>query len=374
MVKTVVSLLALGGLACAAVDLKPQTGQLCFRNEQLCIAAQILPTGNAFEMTLIAPQNMGYVSVGIGEWMINADIIVAWPTANQNYTISDRKAIDYVEPLVDRQQDAVLVPEKSGLQNGKHYITFRRPLRTGDSSDNPVVAGTRMAWIWALDSQRPSSAFENATLNPHGSEGVGRFSMALTPAGIAGTSVQARFDIGGLAFFHGLLMALVWLVAGPLAAFIARFLKATMGSAWFPGHWGTATVGVVLTLIGFGLGIAATRGAHFTTPHTIIGLIVVILTLLQAGWGIYIDRTFDPSRVKTPARDYLHHVGGYLLVLLSIANVCLGLLAFGPGSGWIFGLYGAWVGLIVFTFAGAQIRKTLRSMRTKEVEDIKSLS
>ncbi|KAL1920092.1 uncharacterized protein VTP21DRAFT_1238 [Calcarisporiella thermophila] len=325
--------------------------ELCFSDGDFCVTGRVLRDAQEFEVTMTAPLDIGYLSVGLGDYMEGSDVIVAWSNDNttfSNYTISDRMAYAYTQPPYDRKQDARLVPEKTGLYNGRQTVTFRRLLNTNDSADIAVIPGIKQPWLWAVAKKRPVG---NYTVSVPFHTGFGRFEAVLTEAGMTGTHRLTK-DIGSMAFWHGIVMAVVWMVAAPVGAFIPRFLRTVLGPAWFPSHWTImGVIGVSLTTIGFALGYVATKGRHFNTPHKIIGMTVFVATLLQALLGIYIDRTYNPARERTPFRDHLHRFFGYGLILLSMANVYLGLLAFHIQDVlWIFILFGVWVGIMLFSF------------------------
>ncbi|XP_076646909.1 transmembrane reductase CYB561D2 [Halictus rubicundus] len=93
-------------------------------------------------------------------------------------------------------------------------------------------------------------------------------------------------------------------------------------------HWILHTVG--LTLMVIGLAIIVTNKIqkskeHFATPHSILGLISIILAFLTAGFGIV---TNNPKwlypRVRPVLLKIMHAFGGIAVTILLLASVITG--------------------------------------------------
>lgn len=156
--------------------------------------------------------------------------------------------------------------------------------------------------------------------------------------------LQLSLSVGKFLFVHVLFMVLSWSCLLPAGVLWARNLRLNKRLAcgspiWFQGHRILQSVGWLFQLVGFaaiilhksqGGGGSAT---NITSPHEVIGLIVVIFGSLQPfnaqlrflpGVG-----HASPDGTRTTLRrlwEYLHKGCGYFAVTLGCVNVVLGLL------------------------------------------------
>ncbi|KAL1920257.1 uncharacterized protein VTP21DRAFT_1403 [Calcarisporiella thermophila] len=357
----------------------PTTGTLCFENNLMCIAATIDAKLQEVEITMIGSQDIGWMGLGIGPWMTQADLMIAWAHHNYgNITLSDRYAVEYVEPKLSENQTLRLVPEMSGIREQKLYITLRRPLlpRSTSREYREIRPGIEAEWLWAVSDLKPRRNDPASRAYKHTAKG--RFRMTITSdrgiegASERGTPVKSRelFQLGGIVFAHGILMSLIWLVFMPLSVFTARYLRNYLGPWWFPVHWGVAAgAGIFLSFVGFALAYIGNHGGHFNTPHKFSGILFLCLCLLQGISGVMIDRMYDPYRTKVPPRDHIHRWFGIAISLFAVALIALGLVEFGGVPGWLFGLLGGWAGLVVVIFILAWVYSKSAKRQSEEAKD-----
>ena len=102
---------------------------------------------------------------------------------------------------------------------------------------------------------------------------------------------EARDRRHGMHVAHGLLMTLAFGFFMPAGTAFPLFLRSLLPHGrWLRWHNGFQLVGLALCTAGFGVGIAmSTR--HFRSLHTILGLVVVILSYLQGGLAVVRPKT-----------------------------------------------------------------------------------
>jgi len=104
---------------------------------------------------------------------------------------------------------------------------------------------------------------------------------------------------------------------------------------WFAYHRIFQSVGCLLQLAGVACAVAFVQKgghSHFSTLHTVLGLVVVLLGTLQPLNAVFrphphkdnINKSFFNARTLW---EYMHKGTGYFAVLLGIVNVIIGILA-----------------------------------------------
>lgn len=91
----------------------------------------------------------GYVAFGLSQrpTMTGADIIIGGVNANGRPYFTDRHAVGNQEPVLDANQDWVLL---SARENSSHtFLQFSRPFDTCDDQDVPISDDT-LAILWAF--------------------------------------------------------------------------------------------------------------------------------------------------------------------------------------------------------------------------------
>jgi len=167
-----------------------------------------------------------------------------------------------------------------------------------------------------------------------------------------------------LRFVHGAMMFIAFLVLMPIGAIIARYMK-SIGPWWFHLHRIIMLFALLMILIAFILVLVYIKtGSHFlrrTLPppfghvHQRYGLAIIILSFIQPFIGLAADKLFDPNRTHTPIfPDILHWIIGWSIIIMAIVQCFLG-LAYLYASTVLFGLLGAWTGIIIFVNLGLLI-------------------
>lgn len=105
---------------------------------------KFLTTSN-IEITITAP-TQGWISLGLGSSMFDADIIMC-NMINYQWMSTEYKSQAETTPNLDAKQNVLLV---SGFRNATHSsCTFRRDLVTDDTTDKKIIADTNLDVIFA---------------------------------------------------------------------------------------------------------------------------------------------------------------------------------------------------------------------------------
>lgn len=190
---------------------------------------------------------------------------------------------------------------------------------------------------------------------------------------------EARDRRHGMHVAHGLLMTLAFGFFMPAGTAFPLFLRSLLPHGrWLRWHNGFQLVGLALCTAGFGVGIAmSTR--HFRSLHTILGLVVVILSYLQGGLAVVRPKTpsakgteigEEPPTTLRRAWEILHkRVVAVAILGLSLVQLVTGVqhpvAATKLLRPLLFGLYGAMLLLAGAFLVGAFVVKRRASAATE---------
>jgi hypothetical protein len=240
----------------------------------------------------------------------------------------------------------VLVSSQSGV------ITVAFQVRTTDVA---LLQQNEMQLVYAVGAAGETAVSRHALDSDH--VGGGTLNVA------AGTYIPSNLPIDPLRLAHGSLMFTAWNVLTPLGIAFPRYFKKcfTNPTTWFRVHRGLQSSAVLTALTAVGLAIASTpAGTHFSIPHTVLGLVVIILAIIQPVLGILRPHKADGSKgeVTTQARIYWEHTHrslGYLLQILAIVSCFLGLIRI-QASPSLTIAYAVWVAFLLLAFLLLEVR------------------
>ncbi|KAM0754929.1 hypothetical protein T439DRAFT_377331 [Meredithblackwellia eburnea MCA 4105] len=338
--------------------------------------------------TATPPDGIGWMAVGVGSAMSNADILVAWPTfAGGNlslptspaptWILSHRQADGHVQPrppssdpTLSTSKYFTLVPSLTTLDPRSPFtvVSFTRPLTM--PSDYPGTGTAKelkkdsTPFIYASSSVRPANASEDSPIGKHdqahasmmmdlsktaslvvvpGSSGPnGRPAWSSeswpdTRGEIISTRPLTRRDM--MLAAHAAIASTALLFFSPLAILIARYLRHL---PWFRIHASIQISAYLLILTAFALAVCNVNGEHFANNHAILGLIIFLALSCQLGIGWTAHKTptykmnskkFGPDEVPTvfesvkgkPWIRLAHIALGLTITILGWAQIRLGL-------------------------------------------------
>jgi hypothetical protein len=222
------------------------------------------------------------------------------------------------------------VPGSECTHGGTTTMKFTRAALAGSGSQKDIstVPGTLTKFIWAHGSTR-SIAYH----------GTSRGTVSVD-VGAHGSGVSASIAPPATLWIHAACMLVAWGALIPFGVAWARLERQNTNQfqskpVWFAYHRIFQSVGCVLQLAGFACAVAFVQKgghSHFSTLHTVLGLVVVLLGALQPLNAVFRPHPHKDNSHKNlfNARtlwEYMHKGTGYFAVVLGIVNVVIGILA-----------------------------------------------
>ena len=162
-------------------------------------------------------------------------------------------------------------------------------------------------------------------------------------------------------------MAIAWGFLFPSGAFISLGWRSRLANGkWLAMHSATQVFGLVLTLAGLAVAVTMVEtGVHFTEPHHIVGLVLIILACLQPlnalARGKPAAATGGVRTTRRAVWEITHKSVGYSMIGASVYQAFSGSkdMADDPHGGrWLLILFLALLGLSLgFLVAGITTRR-----------------
>ncbi|BGP24055.1 carbohydrate-binding domain family 9-like protein [Rhodotorula toruloides] len=366
-----------------------------------------------------SPTSVGWLGVGHGTAMADADFLLAWPTvsgSSVNWTLSHRL------PNSDTPGAhgmPVLASSGAGTSTGAFY-TLVPALTTSDSSSpfssvaftrlvdpgpsyptaqgvtNTTLGSGAVDLIYASSSRNPGSA----------NEGQASIGMHNQPTGVASLDLSAPYVLAAnesstpppqtqqapppnaaarrrrrIFIAHAALGGLAFAIFIPLAIITARFGRERF--AWLPPHAALQILAASMTIVTFALAVSQT-GNLFEDSHQRLGLVLLLLVILQLLVG-YLAHITLPSALTSsspsfsrprpsPARA-IHILLGLTILALGWVQVHTGIK---KGGEWyratlgteevpraVRGVFWTLVGLFVLAYLGEWVASIRRGVTGK---------
>mmetsp|Transcript_4342 Transcript_4342/g.6093 ORF Transcript_4342/g.6093 Transcript_4342/m.6093 type:complete len:198 (-) Transcript_4342:52-645(-) len=123
--------------------------------------------------------------------------------------------------------------------------------------------------------------------------------------------------------YHGVFMALAWLVIVPLAIISSRYTRCFVGWFYLHATLQIAALGVTIYSFYLALKLPSVQGEHFSSTHGQLGLAILTIMTLQILYALF-RPSFDKEAGKSHRRVFWesnHKIVGFLLMLLAFYNV-----------------------------------------------------
>lgn len=132
-------------------------------------------------------------------------------------------------------------------------------------------------------------------------------------------------------YLHLVLMSVAWGALLPLGAIISNRFRGQLPETWIHWHRNLQMAGWALQLVGFIMAIIYVElySAPFSSSHTFVGLLVVIVGTFQPLNAILRPHRPEEGQVKTRKRaawELMHKGLGWLAVALGMLNLLLGVM------------------------------------------------
>ncbi|GAA6010479.1 hypothetical protein JCM11491_006958 [Sporobolomyces phaffii] len=276
----------------------------------------------------------GWMSVGLGSKMSNADFLMAWPMTSGSkvdWVLSHRvpngahgtPQMASTSSSVQTTDFYTIVPELSTTATGSPFTTVawlraltppaNYPTSSAVSSSTIDRTSTSLKMIYASASKDPSSTNEASDVAQH-NRPYGSFSIDISqpinlasssPVGGATTGAGKASSSGGWTHRDKVLIAHA--AIGSIAAVLfvpAGILLARLGRSgtWFPWHRAIQLFSVTLIIVAAILGITQNSGPHFSDDHQRLGIILLALFVVQPLLGVFAHATQGAGAPLTSAR------------------------------------------------------------------------
>jgi len=310
-----------------------------------------------FLLTTQGSTKFGWLGIGIGDSMSNADIVVVWPNPDGSTTISRRLPAPHTLPQPNPNQSAVkLLPVSNPVRgaDGSFSARFTRPLVLAESSLKTTTTG----FIWACSTQSPSGSNLDATFVKHDNSGLWKFDLSKPLS----TSSPRSIPYDTFVYAHASVMFVAWAISMPIALIIAIFFRSLPN--WVRIHWGIQVFATTLLTIA---GVVLGKIMHADKPanlHTIYAIPLLSAFLAQALLGGLIHYLYDPNRTRRPIRNWIHRGFGLLVFLAGLVQIPLGIMTYTLDDR-PFYAYVGWLALLLAVFIGLGVRAFVRNRKKK---------
>ncbi|KAG9231309.1 integral membrane protein-like protein [Amylocarpus encephaloides] len=312
--------------------------------------SQSVKGGLYFSMS--APESYNWVGLGTGSAMRNSMIFLMYADGTGNVTISGRAGgRGHVQPILDEElMKGVTLLAGSGIVGGRMvanvHCTTCQLASDATSTTSPWIA----AWNEgpAINSKSPSYSIDR-----HGDSAISIFNFDLSKAALTSdanpfltssssggaaidpspnsgssssgsssgsSSVISVADPHKLKRPHGIVMGIAVTILFPTGAMFVRL----RGHPWI--HAGIQLASLICMIAGLGLGVKLAQSTDllFTNTHSVLGVAVVALFLVQPLLGLVHHHMYKRTGGRT-IFSHLHIWYGRSLMLLAVINGGLGL-------------------------------------------------
>ncbi|KAJ1553820.1 hypothetical protein HK096_006266 [Nowakowskiella sp. JEL0078] len=122
----------------------------CLSNNMFCVQANYQRDDDIVTFAVSA-QTAGWVALGIGASMGNADVFVGWntgPLSNRSSVISDRSSLFHRLPTVDPTSLLVLITNSSITSNFLTFASHKTRL-TAQAKAKPLIQHIQPLQLWS---------------------------------------------------------------------------------------------------------------------------------------------------------------------------------------------------------------------------------
>ncbi|KAI8809870.1 hypothetical protein BJ742DRAFT_770677 [Cladochytrium replicatum] len=288
-----------------------------------------------------------FLGFGFGRTMIGAQFVVCHfdPTYTK-YKVHEHLPVSgYYPPTPVNDENWLAVrPLSGGFTENVIYCEWTRPFAPNTTYYTIVDPTVYSNVIWSFNLIPSYRAKDDNWFSYHGNKWRGALSVIFNPApppspanstdpgsgsnGNSQVNADAVLNFGPVSYtnklIHGFGMAFVWIILFPSSVIISRYLRSQY--AWLYWHMGVQLVG---TTASFGLltVIILTIPTTRLIPHTVIGIILLAITVIQVTIGVInllglADESLE--KLRSWSKGY-HAIQGAVLLLLAFVQVGIGL-------------------------------------------------
>ncbi|KAG2020715.1 hypothetical protein CC2G_006023 [Coprinopsis cinerea AmutBmut pab1-1] len=305
-----------------------------------CVNATIENEVVTYELTnmLDAESDVGWMAIGFGRTMLQSPMAILWKNPDGTMTVSQRVAVWFMEPFVERAPDRIATPvepKRHAWHPAKSTtFAFQVPVNRTKLAASPIED-----LVWAYSPSRPSTNGPHARLARHTEVGYLKLDLSTdlsapsTHSNSNSTkSGSSSSNHGKTILAHAFLLTFGFLLVLPIGVLTGRWAR-TFTPVWFKVHWILNwPVALPMIALGWCLGPIAVNqhdGTHFSDPHKQWGTVLVSIYLVQIILGRHIHQKraeqAPPIKKNHPPLNILHVVIGLVILLGAFLQVKTGL-------------------------------------------------
>ncbi|RGB28169.1 heme peroxidase [Rhizophagus diaphanus] len=248
-----------------------------------------------------------------GNGMTDTDMMIFW---NENNSVTGKNFKGIGLGIVPKQldnNDQIITIISQKAEGGLSSVEVTRPInnKNGKSLDGDI----EMVYAWNPNSH---------SLTYHGGNRGKRMINFRT-----GTTTDLTDNKRRLFKIHGIAMFSVWGVLFPCSVWIVRYLR--HNDNYMVQHRNLNLFGGMMVAVFAAVALTATT-AHGTSPHAIMGIVIISIMVLQISLGILaIWSLANVESASTGIVRYLKHLHFYLgavLLLAAWTNIILGMMTY----------------------------------------------
>ncbi|KAI2508629.1 putative catecholamine binding [Fragilaria crotonensis] len=300
-------------------NLRDNPVRLIQGSSDLILHAVINPVDNTLIAELIYAGE-AWVSLGFAPGrttMVGAQAVIGWPNdANSLTNPGKYDMTSESQAGVILMQDSRQTLTNATIEQTSAGTTLSFTKLLVEDNENSILSSGKTWFVWAYGTSNAIGIHAN-----RGGFGLTVNQCLVTEGGVVtneGSSqnqgevaIEVSDNNQSLWIAHGVTAAVAWAILVPLAigsALIRKLLQMTglPKSLWFDLHRGLNALAAILTIVSFSIAVYIFNkepdAVHFSEdPHHTVGLLIFIITLLQALNGIFrphLPHTEEPEIVK----------------------------------------------------------------------------
>ncbi|KAJ3202302.1 hypothetical protein HDU82_007449, partial [Entophlyctis luteolus] len=269
----------------------------------------------------------GWCSFGTGSSMSGSTMFVGWMSGGSP-VVSQRQSSGHSTPSYTSNTVFTKIATPSGItvpSSANCAFSISVPV----SNTNIISTTSSSNFIYGISNSGPSNPSSASSNFPQHSS-YGAFTLDVSKTGTSTVGASTSTANIEMLLLQSILMFWAWGVFPYVAIFVARYLKNAMGHMWYLTHkylflfgvGGAMAVGLLFVELNLADGVAR----FSSSSHAILGAVLAFgFYPVQIILGFVSNKLFTENRVAVPWWDKAHWWLGRTTVIISLAEIQLGL-------------------------------------------------
>jgi hypothetical protein len=321
-------------LAFLFLPLVVQSAHFCTHSNILCVRSSELNGELQFEVEY---KSTGWAAIGFGNSMSNAKIVMMYTNENGVQDVTLRTGMGRTLPQPDSYQEIKVFSSTLAPIRNRQMFGFALPLDT-------YIRRGGIPMIYAFNTNQVIQG----NLQMHHDFGT----IPLIDLYSTNNQISFGYSHRESAIIHGILMFVTWYFCASFGVFVARFMKVRLGSWWIRVHGMVTWMTIFMTIANFII-MYMGDSVHFNSAHSIIGVLVLALAVVQGFLGIAVSKSQKPNSTIKSSSERIHMHLGRVVYFTALINIFLGINSFyeDPSMrGTIMGAYGGLLAILFILF------------------------